>query len=61
MLDVEDVKKVRLKLYEKFKDTQVGWAYETDISFTCDTCLDNDTCAYSFDAYNTNGDCLAIK
>jgi len=29
--------------------------------FTCHECLDKDVCQYSFDLYNTNGDCLAFK
>ncbi len=29
--------------------------------FTCDNCVSAPTCAYVFDAYNTNGDCLAEK
>ena len=28
---------------------------------TCDTCPDNDTCEFAFDAYNTDGDCIAVK
>jgi len=33
-----------------------------NVSFvTCSTCQSNDVCEYAFDAYNTNGDCLAIK
>ena len=30
-------------------------------SFTCDDCPVKLTCDYAFDAYNTNGDCLAEK
>lgn len=29
--------------------------------FTCDTCTQKSTCVFAFDAYNTNGDCLAAK
>ncbi len=29
--------------------------------FTCFNCKDKDTCEYSWDAYNTGGDCLASK
>lgn len=28
---------------------------------TCFDCAKNTECEYAFDAYNTNGDCLAIK
>lgn len=30
-------------------------------SFTCDDCPAKLSCNYAFDAYNTNGDCLAEK
>lgn len=30
-------------------------------SLTCWNCVDQATCEYAFDLYNTNGDCLAIK
>lgn len=30
-------------------------------NFTCDNCLDKWTCDFSFDPYNTDGDCLAEK
>lgn len=33
----------------------------TDIVITCETCDDNADCEFAFDAYNTEGDCLAIK
>jgi MoaA/NifB/PqqE/SkfB family radical SAM enzyme len=29
--------------------------------FTCDKCPARYTCEWAFDAYNTNGDCLAEK
>lgn len=28
---------------------------------SCYTCQDNQECEYAWDAYNTNGDCLALK
>ena len=31
------------------------------VKFTCDECTSNRTCAYAFDGYNTDGDCLAEK
>lgn len=30
-------------------------------SFTCTTCIAQNYCAYAFDLYNTDGDCLADK
>lgn len=32
-----------------------------DVEITCEYCEENDNCEYSFDLYNTGGDCLAIK
>lgn len=33
-----------------------------DVSeFTCFNCLDDKTCEYAYDLYNTHGDCLAVK
>lgn len=29
--------------------------------FTCDNCVACKTCEFAFDAYNTDGDCLAEK
>ncbi len=29
--------------------------------FTCDDCKDKRKCPFAFDAYNTGGDCLAVK
>jgi len=31
------------------------------IEFTCDKCSCACHCDYAYDAYNTNGDCLALK
>lgn len=33
----------------------------TGTVFTCDTCDHAPRCLYAFDAYNTDGDCLASK
>jgi hypothetical protein len=30
-------------------------------TITCDLCLDRDSCEWSYDPYNTEGDCLAEK
>ena len=36
--------------------------FDIDIdSMTCSKCASSETCEYAFDAYNTDGDCLAIK
>jgi len=32
-----------------------------DTVFTCDGCSHAPLCEYAFDAYNTDGDCLASK
>lgn len=32
-----------------------------DVEFTCDTCTRATVCCWSFDAYNTHGDCLWMK
>ena len=61
MMSLEAVKAVRLKFYEEAKGTEGEAYYETSIPFTCDTCKDNDNCEFAFDAYNTDGDCLASK
>lgn len=29
--------------------------------FTCNKCVDADTCPWAWDLYNTDGDCLAYK
>jgi hypothetical protein len=34
---------------------------EMDPGFTCDSCRHRPICVYVYDAYNTNGDCLAEK
>lgn len=34
--------------------------FEID-AFTCDECAQRFECPYSFDPYNTDGDCLAEK
>ena len=38
-----------------------GGRWQSAKDFTCYTCRDRDSCPYSFDGYNTNGDCLADK
>lgn len=29
--------------------------------FTCNYCIDYEECEYSYDIYNTYGDCIALK
>ena len=31
------------------------------LACTCSECMENKTCPYAFDPYNTYGDCLADK
>jgi len=38
----------------------VAAAFDID-KFTCDECQARHTCEWAFDAYNTDGDCLAEK
>ena len=35
--------------------------YKWDRTFTCDHCISVHKCVFAFDAYNTDGDCLAEK
>lgn len=68
MLSGEVLIKHRLKLWRKMSEITDNHgdhvfvdSYHPDVPFTCDSCLDNETCKYRFDSYNTNGDCLASK
>lgn len=47
---------------EKLKELRDEMAklFEID-AFTCDDCPALPTCQFSFDPYNTDGDCLAEK
>ena len=38
-----------------------GWFKHKLSWITCTTCPEQMTCAFAFDQYNTNGDCLAEK
>lgn len=58
MLLEEQRKKVHLEALKQFEGAPGD---HTDVVFTCDTCKQNDDCEFAFDAYNTNGDCLAEK
>lgn len=35
--------------------------FDETVVFTCDDCAVKTSCPYLFDAYNTQGDCLAVK
>ena len=71
MLDCPDYKKwydeVLTTLSEKAQKLRAGGIkYLKEIgvirfAFTCDLCLDRDNCEFSYDAYNTDGDCLKEK
>jgi hypothetical protein len=37
------------------------YGYEGEVRFTCEGCTWRGICSYSFDNYNTDGDCLASK
>ncbi len=32
-----------------------------NVKFTCDGCVNPEDCEWSYDSYNTNGDCLYVK
>jgi hypothetical protein len=35
--------------------------FNIEAGFTCDACSLAPTCAYAFDLYNTDGDCISSK
>lgn len=45
---------------EDMREDFESMGYDVD-DCTCNICPDSDSCKYSFDLYNTNGDCLASK
>jgi len=49
-----DELQAKLKVYEEALDA-------CGKIITCVKCPDNKTCEFAYDAYNTNGDCLAEK
>ncbi|MGN6103518.1 MAG: hypothetical protein ACTHU0_00195 [Kofleriaceae bacterium] len=44
---------------DRVVETLHRWAHV--VPLTCDDCPHTATCPWAFDAYNTNGDCLAEK
>lgn len=72
MLTKEQVKKKHKEIIKKLIPLERKSGLEPNLGpllsnhiltkgMTCDTCQDNDTCEFAFDAYNTDGDCIAIK
>lgn len=52
----------RLEVVEA--EVLIGWGIDEKIKkedLTCFDCADKETCKYVFDAFNTDGDCLATK
>ena len=57
---------IRINKLIKIYNEQVSEVYGTDCyyiieDFTCNHCEIKYSCIYSFDIYNTNGDCLGGK
>ena len=48
------------KMSDEIKHVLTDWGH-TFKYITCDKCDDAKICAYSFDPYNTDGDCLGLK
>ena len=48
------------KIHEEIKHVLTDWGH-TFKYITCHNCDLVKTCAYSFDPYNTDGDCLGMK
>lgn len=52
----------KYSLSEILENDQREFGHSGNIEdYTCFTCQDWKECPYSFDAYNTGGDCLAMK
>jgi MoaA/NifB/PqqE/SkfB family radical SAM enzyme len=51
--------RLRAKQLQKTR-TEVAALFDIE-QFTCDDCPRKHECQWAFDAYNTNGDCLADK
>lgn len=47
--------------YIKLSHSECSDEQVPDVVFTCDDCPHGAYCAYAFDSYNTDGDCLAMK
>lgn len=52
----DGVKKLREECVENLKSLRVRYK-----EITCDKCSDNNSCQFAYDAFNTDGDCLAVK
>jgi MoaA/NifB/PqqE/SkfB family radical SAM enzyme len=52
----EEIKRMRDTCLEDLKSLGI-----VPKEITCDRCKSNDVCEWAYDAYNTDGDCLACK
>jgi len=52
----EPVIKLRESMKRYFEDLNCPLTF-----ITCDTCSDREKCEWSYDPYNTEGDCLGVK
>ena len=59
-LGEEELARERTRLVVMYKE-QLAVDLEPHGSFTCDNCTRAPVCDLAFDAYNTDGDCLASK
>jgi len=56
-IDLQELDNIRVMVITDIKE-KFGYSIT---EFTCDECKSRFTCHYVFDAYNTDGDCLANK
>ena len=54
------ISKVDMLEDEEFMKMLENFNLKVD-DFTCLFCMSNETCEFSFDPYNVNGDCLGMK
>ena len=57
-MNIEEMIKDNIKSDEEYPFPYEDMPKE---DFTCYTCEEKEYCKYAFDAYNTDGDCLAYK
>lgn len=63
-MDYEDLKEDRTVVElrsMRMASVEANRDYIPTDGFTCDNCAQRFRCAFVYDAYNTNGDCLADK
>lgn len=58
---VSHIPRIKKGLYKVGKSNKLNTSDTEQSDLTCVTCGANNVCPYAFDAYNTNGDCLAQK